>query len=128
MSAHKKDIFLRVLKKNQLVFSFKSLEYINIEYMTGIVVVIKTYDDILTFEKFIEIYLKENEVYFRLPPLQIRYFDDHVSAYYVRISVVRIIKNVNELPEIHPCQFVTEEILNDRNAVKFNLNDLNDIY
>ena len=96
---------------NGRIISTDYVEVTNISYKTNSVFVIDLNDDFILFGKIVNIFVKEKDVYFLLKPLINMYFDEHISAFKVEENGNFILKNINNLPSIHECNFIKKEPL-----------------
>ena len=65
--------------------------------------VLRIGEEAVKFGKILNIYVKENEVYFLIKPLNYVYFNEHLYAYCVTESIRSIVNKLKDLPNIHPC-------------------------
>lgn len=63
-------------------------------------------NDILDFGEILEIFIKQNSIYLLMKIINSTGFNDHYFTYNVSISRACILKNVSELPDIHPCLLI----------------------
>lgn len=80
------------------------------EYHVDMVFVTEMGDnDLLRFGRIVQIFIKNHNVYLLMQPLTVLVFEEHCYAYRVNPRKVNILKNANELPDLHPCLFVQRD-------------------
>lgn len=88
------------------IFETSYIDSNEIIYKIGMVFVTEMGVDKLSFGKVINIFFHQENVYLLLSPLAVTGFDDHYFAYNVKDTNLRILRQINELHDIHPCLLI----------------------
>ncbi|KAJ8668770.1 hypothetical protein QAD02_000029 [Eretmocerus hayati] len=102
--------FFRDLKPETKVVTTTHLKFRGIEYHADTVLVIYMGDnDLLNFGPVRDIFVVENDdVLLLIQPHTNLYFNQHIHAYNVVAREALILKNVKDLPDIHPCTLIQD--------------------
>lgn len=105
-----KAAFWPNIKKDEKIFSTDSVNFNGIDYKSGMIYVLKLGDNNLPlFGEIVDIHLKENHVFLLLQQYQSVIFDDHYFAYDVVPQIKKILKPIDEIPDIHPCMMIKKK-------------------
>ncbi|KAJ8665977.1 hypothetical protein QAD02_007639 [Eretmocerus hayati] len=96
------------------ISSATHLKFKGIELCNGMLLVSEMGDDdLLTFGVIKNLYIVGENVMLLLQPYTNIYFDSRMHAYHVGGRDVRILKNANDLPDIHPCTLLLSDGLHN---------------
>ncbi|KAJ8666602.1 hypothetical protein QAD02_008264 [Eretmocerus hayati] len=99
-----RKLFFPDVPMNVDIISTSQLTSRGTEFTTGMMCVLEVGDDdLLNFGLIREIFVVQQEVFINFQPHTKIYFDKTVSSHYVEARQAHIIKNVKDLPDIHPC-------------------------
>ena len=107
---HSRRKYFKDTEDSEKIYSTDHVEFNGIEYNTKMVLVLEMgIDDKLKFGKIVNIFIKNDQVYFLLQRLIPLAFENHTFAYRVIKKCSCLIKNCNQIPNIHQCLLFESE-------------------
>ena len=93
--------------ENENIISTNQVTFRGIDYKINMILVVNIGDnDLLEFGQVLEIFVKENCIYLLIKIISSICFNEHYYAYNVSFTSTRILKNICELPDVHPCLLI----------------------